>query len=101
MVSPRAQNLEQPPGLLGLLSRFVQLRPLMQNHGTELPDLRDDIAGSGYNHPQVDRLWAVVYEEYIIIIGSFKDHSLSTPGWLYHNIIPLGQKSIDLFPRGH
>ena len=31
-----------------------------------------------YNHPEVDRIWITQG----IARGSFKDHSLSTPGWL-------------------
>ena len=33
----------------------------------------------GYSHPGVDRTWCVKG----ICSGSFKDHTLSIPGWLY------------------
>ena len=34
-----------------------------------------------YNHPEVNRIWVIGR----ICYGSFKDHILSTPGWLYVN----------------
>ena len=32
-----------------------------------------------YHHPEVDRIWIIER----LCDGSFQDHILSTPGWLY------------------
>ena len=34
------------------------------------------------NHPELDRIWDIEGTYW----GSLKDHTLSTPGWLYTNI---------------
>ena len=48
----------------------------------------------GYNHPELDRIWVIS----TIFQGSFKDHILSTPGWL-QTIVVINAPLIPKPPR--
>ena len=76
--SPSLWNLPTVPGRIA-----PQRRPWSCKSG-EIHDCPGFVlpGGSGpwvCNHPEVDRLWVMSEISY----GSFKDHLLSTPGWLY------------------
>ena len=85
----RAPNLWDPLHIFELARHGPKDRAWASGFGVsqrvQVPNIQclrllapNSITGLLYNHPEVNRLWGI----YGIYHDSFKDHILSTPGWL-------------------